>query len=343
MSLQLNLNGNNLLHSSTPLCVNILIGYLIAYEACQLLFSVTANDQHQETIEDAWIFENRNASDKYSGVRIYLTVSALRNYIEISWESAPAQEGDRILLTTQRPHNFTKVAKDINASVEGKGKEGSGEAIPLLISSYNNRSSPYIAKDLRSWLLDGIDDGSIILALDPLISTQWFTTRHIFNPDLDSISLNSKCYGYWASYVNSEGDILAMTCYRIFPTWMNDIREVIGNLKINDLLIPGTHDSGSYRRRQSNQENIFVKYSITQDDNVYTQLLNGIRYLDLRIGYYRDSDEEFYINHGITKQKPLSTIIEQIKKFVTATNEIVIVGFKEFPIGNIVIILFSMI
>lgn len=59
----------------------------------------------------------------------------------------------------------------------------------------------------------------------------------------------------------------------------------------------------------------------------------SIRYIDLRIGFYRNTPEKFWANHGIAKLHPLTNILTQIKQFVDATNEIVIVDFQEFPIG----------
>lgn len=53
----------------------------------------------------------------------------------------------------------------------------------------------------------------------------------------------------------------------------------------------------------------------------------------MRIGYYRSTEEKFWANHGIAKLHPVSTILTQIKQFVDATNEIVIVDFQEFPVG----------
>lgn len=59
----------------------------------------------------------------------------------------------------------------------------------------------------------------------------------------------------------------------------------------------------------------------------------SIRYIDLRVGFYKTTDEKFWANHGIARLHPLTDILTQIKQFVDATNEIVIVDFQEFPIG----------
>lgn len=64
----------------------------------------------------------------------------------------------------------------------------------------------------------------------------------------------------------------------------------------------------------------------------------SIRYIDMRIGYYRSTKEKFWANHGIAKLHPVSTILSQIKQFVDATNEIVIVDFQ----GNDFLIISSL-
>lgn len=66
------------------------------------------------------------------------------------------------------------------------------------------------------------------------------------------------------------------------------------------------------------------------------QLLHGVRYLDIRVGNYRkpnDDSHQFWVNHGIARQHPLSDVLRQVRDFVTQTNEIVIFDVQEFPIG----------
>lgn len=145
-----------------------------------------------------------------------------------------------------------------------------------------------------------------------------------------------KCYGYWFYYVNANGEKLTSGCYSTHPTWMNDSREKIKDLKFRQLFIPGTHDSGSYRNdlRLLENETIVTKYAYTQDDNIKNQLIHGIRYLDIRIGYYRQESNKFWVNHGIYKMNPLVDVLQQVKDFVEATNEIVIFDIQEFPVGK---------
>jgi hypothetical protein len=56
----------------------------------------------------------------------------------------------------------------------------------------------------------------------------------------------------------------------------------IGTQKIGNLFIPGTHNSGAF----SGVPKFLENYILNQDRSIWTQLVHGIRYLDLRIGYY---------------------------------------------------------
>ena len=63
--------------------------------------------------------------------------------------------------------------------------------------------------------------------------------------------------------------------------------------------------------------------------------MHGVRYLDIRIGHYRSADPPFWVNHGISRQQPLNEVLNQVRNFVTETNEIVIFDFQEFPVGKL--------
>ncbi|ORX77322.1 PLC-like phosphodiesterase [Anaeromyces robustus] len=78
--------------------------------------------------------------------------------------------------------------------------------------------------------------------------------------------------------------------------WMNFIN---GNWKLNQINIPGTHDSGTYNIRDDYGwigNEIKVAYARTQDLSIMKQLESGIRYLDIRLG--DDDDDDVIIVHG---------------------------------------------
>lgn len=61
----------------------------------------------------------------------------------------------------------------------------------------------------------------------------------------------------------------------------------LGELSITSLFIPGTHNSACYLRGNSlSQRDTIGRYLLTQDQDVWSQLVYGIRYIDLRVGIY---------------------------------------------------------
>lgn len=183
------------------------------------------------------------------------------------------------------------------------------------------------------WVVDG---GREIL-FDTMLNTssgrQQTHLKHNFakNRRLD---IDTGCYSFWYSLIVDE-EIISSGCLQTNGYWMNDMREQIKDRKFRELFIPGTHDSASYKYNfdPNRMETLVTRYTLTQDDDIYSQLVHGIRYLDIRVGYYRSNDQKFWANHGISRLFPLSDILRQVKEFVDATNEIVILDFQEFPVG----------
>lgn len=176
----------------------------------------------------------------------------------------------------------------------------------------------------------------VLYEIEPRYKDGWMSTDITFDYALSkNITIHTQCYGYWASYIRHNGTIVQTTCLRARATWMNDMREIIENLRLRDLFIPGTHDSSSYRFdfHPTHNETIVTKYSLTQDEDIRGQLMHGIRYLDIRVGYYKFMKPEFWGNHGISRQQPLIKILKMVREFVIETNEIVIFDIQEFPVG----------
>ncbi|KAF3424207.1 hypothetical protein E2986_02265, partial [Frieseomelitta varia] len=142
-----------------------------------------------------------------------------------------------------------------------------------------------------------------------------------------------------------DGVILTSSCLQIWPTWMYDLRRQLGRLPIGSLMIPGTHNSGCYKHGDLTRRDAFQRYLLTQDRDVWTQLVHGVRYLDIRVGYYPSipngtAVEEgnhisrFWINHDVIRITPLSAIIKDVRNFLNvARGEVVIMDFHRFPVG----------
>ncbi|KAH8329063.1 hypothetical protein KR074_002958 [Drosophila pseudoananassae] len=279
-------------------------------------------------------------------LKLWLTISARRRFLEVSWKNAPAHRGDYVLLTKQDPTSFEKLIVPTGtplASFNNEEASGFGEAsvdyIPVHgVTGKPDTPSPGQKTTARKfWSANG-GTIQIVAAIQPSegLSSQWFTTGVPFDYALSqNVTVDTSCYGFWASYIDGEGRILAKTCLRAYPRWMNELKSLIGEMRLRDLFIPGTHDSGSYRPDFDPllKESLVTKYALCQDDDIRGQLMHGVRYLDIRVGYYQNSEEKFFIYHGITKQRPLQEVVDQVKDFVLETNEIIIFGLKEFPVG----------
>lgn len=148
--------------------------------------------------------------------------------------------------------------------------------------------------------------------------------------------------------------------------WMTNLPTPFKSMPINQLCLPGTHNSGAYNldlahpivnSTSSFSKTLklvkklrylpFLKYKIAsftlcQDYTIYQQLKMGVRFLDLRLSYRDNGDistlplmpevdehvSNFYITHTFTCI-PLHDALSDIVKFVTEyPTEIIILSIK---------------
>lgn len=84
-----------------------------------------------------------------------------------------------------------------------------------------------------------------------------------------------------------------------------------GNLPINQISLPGTHDSATGTYSEGIGEGGMVK---TQDDSVYEQLNAGIRFIDARCRHISNS---FAMHHGmIYLEKMFGDILNECRRFL---------------------------
>ena len=109
--------------------------------------------------------------------------------------------------------------------------------------------------------------------------------------------------------------------------WMKDLQNKIGDRPLSHVIIPGTHDSGTYDLK-------IYGASKTQNVNFSDQLLLGARFLDLRIVRRYNTrlnpiiNKEYFIHHGSKNTGiKLKVALDQIKTFIDSKeSEIVIIG-----------------
>ncbi|KFB35919.1 AGAP006088-PA-like protein [Anopheles sinensis] len=171
--------------------------------------------------------------------------------------------------------------------------------------------------------------------IKPTRSSSFNQTGIRFNrSELDWVG-NVKNHGYYVHMTTPAGIVVKTYCMRAYPTWMNDYKSQIGDISLNQLFIPGTYQSASYMTEVSAVDyEIKHKYSITQGwEDVRSQLRLGARYLDIRVGRYTNKDVPYWTANSIVKMHLLRQILEQVRKFVEETNEIVIFDIHGFTVG----------
>lgn len=111
--------------------------------------------------------------------------------------------------------------------------------------------------------------------------------------------------------------------------WMGQLSKWINDKKISEIVLPGSHDSGTscinYKSKATDELpdfgcclNPIVKvvgavWSRTQQWTIREQLEHGVRYLDLRV--YLDDDNIFYLIHGL-EANPFYEELAAVKDFV---------------------------
>lgn len=95
----------------------------------------------------------------------------------------------------------------------------------------------------------------------------------------------------------------------LHPDWMGNLVQSCPDIKLGEMVIPGTHDSGSY------SIDAFQLYSAvgrTQNVSVVEQLHRGARFLDLRIA---SAGNEVKIFHGCMQGGNFERVLDDITLF----------------------------
>ncbi|XP_035223126.1 PI-PLC X domain-containing protein 1-like [Stegodyphus dumicola] len=174
-----------------------------------------------------------------------------------------------------------------------------------------------------------------IISINPSSHPDGYFKTHVELPVIFfnmSCLRQEHCLGYWAAYSNKNGKILSSSCLRIRPFWMEKHSRYLSKLTLAEAMIPGSHDSGSFYFHKATQA--IQRYKYTQDESIFSQLIYGLRYFDLRIGYYTHSEEKYYINHNFLRtEHSVKSVLHEVLQFINATKEVVILDFHKFPIG----------
>lgn len=122
------------------------------------------------------------------------------------------------------------------------------------------------------------------------------------------------------------GIIINGTCFKTYNNHGIDNSAWMANLKddvlINEIVMPGSHDAGSYK---------MVWLGETQQFTIDEQLQMGVRYFDIRVN---KKEDKYVIFHSIINGVEFLPILESIKSFIINNpTEVLLLDFQHFE-GN---------
>ncbi|XP_054167795.1 PI-PLC X domain-containing protein 1-like [Oppia nitens] len=192
-----------------------------------------------------------------------------------------------------------------------------------------NPSNEKLVKSGKNYSIDSIN-------IDLLNNGSYRTYIQFPYKKFSMKNLNNSCLKYWIALIKNK-KIIAKNCLKIHPFWMEKNMAIIGNMSLLDLMIPGTHNSGSFDRYDLYEDTLTNKYTLCQDESIFNQLIYGIRFLDLRIAYDNNNEDKqrVWIVHGpVVMKHTLNSVIQQIKRFMEmAPKEVIIIDFHRFEKG----------
>jgi hypothetical protein len=151
----------------------------------------------------------------------------------------------------------------------------------------------------------------------------------------------TNCFDYFIVAYNETNHVQTFDCLKIQPEWMSTLPN-IQDIPLKKLYIPGTHCSGCYTTKYTNKNQLLKKIGIKQNFDIWTQLVLGVRFLQFSVGanYDRNCNEtcdemkdRFWVMSENYKVAKIVPMLQNIKKFVEMSKEIVLVDFRKFPLG----------
>lgn len=105
--------------------------------------------------------------------------------------------------------------------------------------------------------------------------------------------------------------------------WMKDLKD---DVKLKDILIPGSHDAGTYSMAPTTGLNLIGKAAQAQEMDIYNQAKVGSRYFDVRV---RAVNNDVVINHGVVNGCKVSVVLNSFLKFIDENpSEIIILDMR---------------
>lgn len=112
--------------------------------------------------------------------------------------------------------------------------------------------------------------------------------------------------------------------------WITNLAKQNSSLTLNNLILPGTHNSACNKITLNNRfyklpiiSHIIKNWTLNQKLSIYEQLVNGVRMLDIDVSYI---DNKFYTTHTFIIDK-LEDLIDQLKSYNEEYGDIYIIKF----------------
>ncbi|EDV23804.1 PI-PLC X domain-containing protein 3 [Trichoplax sp. H2] len=171
---------------------------------------------------------------------------------------------------------------------------------------------------------------------DDFIANQWCWVSNHHNGCYSTTVNFDRSRDYYVGYMiydftEKKFVIKEVTKYYTRSNWMTDLKDSIGNVRIKDLTIPGTHNSACYNMTVPLADAL----TQSQSETFEQQLFDGIRYFDLHVEYYGKYEDKFWFtHHEWSTEVSVSHFLNLIKNFITNNQEIVMLDFNQFYYFN---------
>jgi len=174
-----------------------------------------------------------------------------------------------------------------------------------------------------------IQGNQTILELDPHEHPDGFYVTDIVLPYPeypDEIGFQKVCvFGYEMVWKDASNTELATGCLLTEPAWMEENMASLGTMALADMMLPGTHDSGAYKEYTGKGDDNWATSAVfAQEEDLLHQMMWGVRFVDIRIGFYPTTEERFWLVHDIIKTHPIMEGIENVKTFLRNTREVIV-------------------
>lgn len=162
------------------------------------------------------------------------------------------------------------------------------------------------------------------------ISYEW---NKKYSTNTDSAA---QCLIYIATYMKPGSEFQSINCLKIRPNWMSEM-DNIADIPISQLFIPGSRGSGCYLTKNGTKASSASYLLATQNFDVWTQLLFGVRYLDFTVIYEILGGQAGFFSFNIVGAfNSLNAVLKDVQAFAKRSNDVIIIEFSVYGPGKVI-------